>query len=161
MKVLFLDFDGVLNGCAENMGSLDPRVAEPETELWCAEQIDHGHVERLNEIVDATGAVVVLSTSWRNVHPLNRLRGMLQLAGFRGFILGDTPRLHRTPDGEERHREHEIEMWLEAAGDAVESYVTLDDWNMGHLRHRLVQCTVQIGIQPEQVARAIELLEAV
>ena len=54
MKALFLDFDGVLN-------------TEKYLALYGAEGvvIDPARLELLKEIIDATGAKIVLSTSWR------------------------------------------------------------------------------------------------
>jgi len=158
LRVIFLDFDGVLNGLTRNTGRCDATVGEYGSPIWCAEQIDSGLVEQLNKIVEATGAVVVISSSWRNAHHLNKLREMLKVAGFRGSIIGDTPRLHRTPDGVPKHRHDEIQMWLDAVGDAVESFVILDDWDMGYLGHRLVRSSVYKGLEAQHVTRAIHLL---
>ncbi len=159
MKVVFLDFDGVLNGTVENKGERGG-LAEFGTALWCSEQIDEALVERLNAIVEATDAVVVISSSWRNVHPLNKLRQMLYIAGFRGSVIGDTPRLHRRPDGVPQHREHEIQAWLDAAGSGVTSFVILDDLDMGFLGERLVRTPVQFGLDDDHVIQAIDLLRA-
>lgn len=51
MKVIFLDFDGVLN-------SRSFRAVRSDI-------IDEKHMTFLRRIVEATGAGIVLSTSWR------------------------------------------------------------------------------------------------
>ncbi len=54
MKVIFLDIDGVLNS-VESKSSCGAYVG-----------IDDSKVKRLKRIVDATGAVIVLSSSWKH-----------------------------------------------------------------------------------------------
>lgn len=156
MRVLFLDFDGVLNGTAEE-ATFDETLAFGSIE-WLSQQYDVDKVERLNTIVEATGAVVVLSTSWRNRLPLPHLTRVMQALGFRGFVLGATPALYRTPDGEERKRHHEVQAWLDEVGEAVETFAILDDLDMGPLNERLVRTPETTGLRDEDVERAIALL---
>ena len=54
MKVIFLDFDGVLNSAKYLLGHGD-----------CGVAIDPARMALLKQIVDATDAKIVLSTSWR------------------------------------------------------------------------------------------------
>lgn len=54
MKVIFLDVDGVLN-CVSSQSKCGAFVG-----------IDDKRVKRLKQIVDATGAVIVLSSSWKH-----------------------------------------------------------------------------------------------
>ena len=54
MKVIFLDFDGVLNS--------DTYYEEHN---WSAPFIDESRLVLLKRIVDATDAKIVLSTSWK------------------------------------------------------------------------------------------------
>ena len=72
MKVIFLDFDGVLNSDKIPQTPHNPliRFGSPE---WLATQFDTKLVARLNFIIEKTGACVVLSTSWREAHPLHEL----------------------------------------------------------------------------------------
>jgi len=56
MKVIFLDFDGVLNS-----------VKYDRKRDWNKLTfIDESRLPLLKQIVDSTGAVIVLSTTWRN-----------------------------------------------------------------------------------------------
>ena len=70
MKILFLDFDGVLN-CYDDIG----RGPDP---------INPAAVARLNVIVARTGARIVITSSWRLRYPLDALRARLAMAGFEG-----------------------------------------------------------------------------
>ena len=56
MKLIFLDYDGVMN---------TPKYIRDNIERYHRDPIDTPHVEILNEIVEETGALIVLSTSWR------------------------------------------------------------------------------------------------
>lgn len=110
MKVLFLDFDGVLTSrksCAEygTFRALDPAA-----------------VELLNGIIENTNAYVVISSCWRIRNSVDMLRHILSEFGFRysGRVLGMTPRVM----GE---RGEEITAWLAAFEGDVEKFVVLDD----------------------------------
>ena len=60
MRIVFLDFDGVLNSHAY----FNARTEKFE-DVGEAGELDPTAVERLNRIIDATGALVVVSSSWR------------------------------------------------------------------------------------------------
>ena len=157
MRVIFLDFDGVLNATGpDDVASVATRDAS--FELWSAEQLDRWRVELVNDIIDRTGAVVVLSTSWRNMHTTTVLRRILKSMGFLGHIIGTTPQLHRGATGQQMGRCDEISQLLFALGDAVESYVILDDLDMHHLSANHVQTDVDIGLTADHVDRAVAIL---
>ncbi|MEN9360426.1 MAG: hypothetical protein RL095_1961 [Verrucomicrobiota bacterium] len=104
MKVLFLDIDGVLipNSWVKQRGTFDP-VA----------------IANLNRIVAATGAHIVISSSWRVQNGLPALRELFGVAGFRGEIIDITPVLRHS-------RGEEISAWLQAHSE-VHEYLILDD----------------------------------
>ena len=125
MDVIFLDFDGVLN-----------------TRRFRAAQsgmIDEKHMTFLRRIVDATGARVVLSTSWRihwDVSPeklsetgweIDRIFGKYGIE-----IIGKI--------SEGLDRAQEIRHWLDCHPD-VGQYVILDDspFGWGELAEHLVR----------------------
>jgi hypothetical protein len=114
VKVIFLDFDGVI--------VVSPNFREP----------NRGCVARLNEIVRRSGAVVVVSSSWRIIHPLDELRALLLEAGFVGEVIDKTPYVCYESDTPSRlpiahaSRGREIRTWL-GEHPEVESYVVLDD----------------------------------
>ncbi len=157
---LFLDFDGVLNHAAHFANRRAGRTAADC--LTDAESFDLAAVERVNRIVERTGADVVISSSWRCMLGLADIRGILKRHGFRGRVVGATPRLHRTPDGEERVRGHEIQAWIERRerfrGDVGPFAILDDDSDMAHLAPRLVRTSFDLGLLDEHVERVVALI---
>ena len=158
MKIVFLDFDGVMNS---------------EQWFWRGgapggEQFDPESVVALNEITVRTGARIVVSSSWRHFHDDAALREILGRNGVSGLMIGSTPRLGRNevgpPDcdfGERpAERGDEIEAWLDEHPE-VSSFVILDDdSDMRGLLPRLVQTEWKVGLTLADARRAIELLGA-
>lgn len=86
-----------------------------------AREIDPEAVELLNEVIDRTGAKIVVSSSWRcSFETLADLRGCLIRAGIRNCIISKTPYLNS-----ERHKE--VERWLSDMQHRVERYAVIDD----------------------------------
>lgn len=148
MKIVFLDFDGVLNSnrwVRENIHLI------PANHLFMHNNLDHAAVARVEKIVQASGAKVVISSTWRLLNPIAKLRDILKNHGFTGEVVDITPRLGTA-------RGNEIADWLNKHGP-VESFVILDDdSDMVHLKHRLVQTSWDFGLLDEHVAKAIEML---
>ena len=145
MDVIFLDFDGVLN----SRGFRATRSG----------MIDEKHMTFLHRIVEATGARVVLSTSWR-IHwdesPENRSetgQEIDQIFGKYGIeIFG------KISDGPDRARE--IRHWLDGHPD-VGRYVILDDspFGWGKLAEHLVRTGgMQDGLDSRTAEMAIAVL---
>ena len=81
MKALFLDFDGVLNSheflyVAARNRDYEERAGNEHMEL------DPVAVARLNRVIAATGAKVVVSSSWRHGRTAEWLHNTLKKAGF-------------------------------------------------------------------------------
>lgn len=148
MKVVFLDFDGVLN----SVRWYQTGMKESQCALYYAKKIDPAAVGLLNQLVDRTGASVVISSTWRRFADDVAVR-TLRARGFMGQIIGKTPELST-------FRGLEIQSWLSTPPVPVESFVILDDENdMVHLEHRLVQTSFQLGgLQDVHVERAIQIL---
>lgn len=146
MKFIFLDVDGVLN-CA----TTEERVRDL---LF----VEDRKVQLLKELVDETGATIILSSTWRfgfenpNLYP-ELLELENKLAQFGLFIKGSTPVDARG------HRGKEIDEWLKAHADEVESFVILDDdgdtepW-VSHL----VKTSWAKGLQPNHIREAKRIL---
>lgn len=160
MSVIFLDIDGVLNSFEKHTDrSLPHHEWSPKTmNVFGIElEVYPEMVDRLNKITDATGARIILSSSWRVGYLAEWADVVIHLhnAGVRGFILG------RTPHGPHLNtREAEILAWFEENPDEnVNSFVILDDDNrITYLSDFHVHTEFNVGMQDEHVERAIELL---
>ena len=118
MRILFLDIDGVLNSLAydRERGAQDGNI-------------DVSRLPLVREIIDRTGARVVLTSSWR-VHwdprgeaTDDKGREIADTFAHYGITLFD-----RTPDPGERAQE--VCAWLSAHPD-TESFVIIDDMKLG------------------------------
>lgn len=162
MKIIFLDIDGVL--CTWDSLSLPRRTKS--FARFCKSS-----VAKLNEITDSTGAVIVLTSSWRRRIPSASLAlgCHIALEGVTAQIIGQTPRLQarvwKDADGHTHNgvpRGAEIQSWLDENDDvSIESFVIIDDdSDMIHLSDRLV-CVkngMETGLRAEHVEQAISLL---
>ena len=145
MKVVFLDIDGVLN-CAATFTS-------NETRMLGRYFLDPAMLARLDRIVDATGARIVISSCWRIGDGGQGVARILAAAGLRhaDAVVGETSRL-----GGERGLE--IADWMKPRWD-VEAFVILDDDNdMGQLTPHLVKTSWLEGLQDQHVEWAIATL---
>jgi hypothetical protein len=117
MKVIFLDFDGVLNpGYHMNALHLYLKyggVAEDAYGyLFCPHTIEH-----LKLVIDATGARIVISSTWRK-SGLSIMQEMWATRGLPGEVIAVTPTLYIT-------RGEEIAAWLQE--NSVDRYIIIDD----------------------------------
>jgi hypothetical protein len=160
MRIVFLDFDGVLNSIAgwrDRALLLRQKLSRLE---WQARQLEPELVERLNQIIDATSAKVVVSSSWRHGFSADELQQILELAGFTGDVIDVTP----DAQGEglfERRRPVAIYRWLEQYRERlqVSAYVVLDDIDMSdYFGDEFVLTEHRHGLQPQHVEKAIEVL---
>lgn len=164
MKVIFLDFDGVLNSEMFMNTVMGARMGEAEgVQHSQSEMLDVNAVSRLNRIIDETGALVVISTSWRVMFPMPAIEYWLMGKGFKGAIIGVTP--STAPDKPSSHlnRGYEIKTWLTNMGDVVQNYVVLDDCSDPELEamgHHHVQTGWNDGLQDEHVDMAIAVLNS-
>ena len=140
MKVIFLDIDGVMNDSTTLM--VDDRPHEP-------------HLSFLKEIVDETGAEIVLSSSWRFYSDLtNQVKERLSTVGL--SLFGVTEDLY--------DRGKEILKWLEDHSN-VESFVILDDeehsFKKYGLKNNLIKTEFSTGLRETHVKRAIQILKGI
>jgi hypothetical protein len=150
MKVVFLDFDGVLNrlsdiafGAGESAFNVDA-------------------IKRLNDIVHEAKAKVVVSSSWRVNYSLDELRKLLAEVGFRGEIIGCTPiysneEAHSLPDiGLIRCRE--IQAWIDKHPEPLTSFVVLDDLELSLLAAYQIKTDMEEGLLDEHIGMALAIL---
>lgn len=152
MRVVFLDFDGVLNGARHFS-----RVTSEE--LWRDEShFDRTCVRRVSSLVRETGSVIVVSSSWRHGRSTYELQQLLYHVGLSRAcsVVGKTADF--STGRRDYERGDEIEHWVEKRGD-VESFVILDDdTDMGNVAHLHVQTDPKIGITNADVRRATRIL---
>ena len=125
-KVLFLDFDGVLNPKLWNRG----KPSDNYGVLFVSKA-----VANLKKILDETGADIVVSSSWKCMG-LSTLQKMWKERGLPGNIIDITPdymseELLMNPDIDNdevlKFRGYEIKGWLSKHGDEVSNYAIIDD----------------------------------
>lgn len=146
MKVIFLDVDGVLNS---EKFFIDNHIR------GLLDEIDDFCVQLLKEIIDRTGAEIVLSSSWRvgahsknPFNPFPKLENALKKHGLK--ILDMTPVLNGT-------RGKEIKAWL--SKHSVDKFVILDDESdMDDLLPHLVKTTFENGLTRVEVEKCVKML---
>lgn len=144
MKVIFLDFNGILD-TYENM-----------------DVIDSDNLNRLKRIVDECNAKVVLTTSNKNnYYRSGVIRGILKYiidslleAGI--DVIGMVPMLDS--------REDEIHAYLDMHPEVEEFVILDDDYDMPSFRDNLILLPSQMigieqrGLEDEHVEKAISIL---
>lgn len=144
MKVIFLDFNGILD-TYENM-----------------DVIDSDNLNRLKRIVDECNAKVVLTTSNKNnYYRSGMIRGILKYiidslleAGI--DVIGMVPMLDS--------REDEIHAYLDMHPEVEEFVILDDDYDMPSFRDNLILLPSQMigieqrGLEDEHVEKAISIL---
>jgi hypothetical protein len=157
MKIVFLDIDGVLN--SEAWFSTRRAFDRANAAGFPSSHLDPAAIVRVNEISQATGAGVVLSTSWRSMEHIGLI---LYKHGMRVPILGKTPHLgSKTNGGVYRpvDRGHEIQAWMDEFV-TPDAYVILDDdFDMLPLqREFFIRTDPKTGLTDGDVERAIKIL---
>ena len=154
MKVLFLDFDGVLNSLQYDR----------EKDATKNNSIDETRLRLLKKVIDETKAKIVLTTSWRR--HWNKARALCDEVGLwisELFSRYGLDIYDKTPDlPSSVGRKSEILDWLNNLKEPVESFVILDDYAFGweELGERLIKTSPYIGrgLEETHVKRAIEIL---
>ena len=153
LKVVFFDIDGVLNYFMSD------------------EIIDDECVDRLINIVDKTGAKLVLSSNWRywlanTSHPLpdenkDALKKLIRKLGDR--FIGITPIMSSNGVIVEDYRELEVKKWLEENTN-VDKFVILDDNTFGFRKMYpnnfvLTSGEDEEGLTDDDMNKAIRILQ--
>lgn len=156
MRVLFLDIDGVLNHhgvyqeCSKRKGKTIP-----------CDWVDPTRVALLNEICERTGAVVVISSSWREyLGGWPTVQEVLVQRGFTGqvvdhtIMLRDRMRLNWLSGT----RWDEINYWLTWHPEVTQWVVLEDALIDGIPPERLIHTNLTTGLTREGVERAVTIL---
>lgn len=145
-RFIFLDCDGVLNNHKTFLRVRQEQV-KPMDRVF---PIDPDCMARLNHLTTVTGAMIVLSSTWR-LSPGSIIH--LKNHGLIGNIVGVTPRSRSEVRGQE------IQQWLDHNAVKPFSFVILDDdSDMEHLLPRLIKTTPEFGLEDIHVERAKSLL---
>lgn len=116
MKVIFLDFDGVMD-TAHYDNYLNYMELPYKDRFGLL--FDPDCVLNLSRIVDTTGAQIVVTSTWKQFMTYEDLLEMWHSRRLPGILAGITPNCSR-------HRGDEIDAWLEENDGTVE-YVIVDD----------------------------------
>lgn len=157
MKVIFLDIDGVLN-------------SEKFLEHNKNQAIDRNSVGILKNIIDKTGAVIVMSSGWRlwfddNMLPQDGYSQCLYeiLCEFNLKLFGKTPDFSteeiRTRKTFSHVKAKEIIAWLNEH-EFVDNYVVIDDLDLKNeeINAHLVKINGQVGITEADARRVIDMI---
>lgn len=168
MKVIFTDWDGVLNSGAwareatRRIASLPhPLTAEQEADG----ELEPAKIALLNQAIERTGAKVVVSSSWRGADDETQQQclDIFYAGGLKGEVVGMTPhgRIHLGLVGCGREtRTAEIRAWL-AEHPEVSAFAILEDEHIGWDGPEMVRTSGRYGIEQEHVDRIVELLGVV
>jgi len=154
MRVIFLDFDGPI---IPIMSHKNPRVSGKGSQAWPS------CVDAINRITDATGARIVVSSTWR-ADGFMKTKNRLKEWGVTGKMIGMTPDLaNRGPVlWNSVPRGLEIAAWIKQYTEdrePVESFVILDDdKDMEHLMPHLIHTPFEVGLTESDAEEAIKRL---
>ena len=164
MGIIFLDIDGVLNSRLYyesprydyNKDSVDPL----ERKL---SDIDPKSIEFLNDLIEKTGAKVVITSTWRRYYTIVELSELFKKRGFVGEILDKTPTC-----GSDCLRGNEILRWVKENETLIgrhyhefNDYVILDDdsdmlyWQ----RNNFIVVDGYVGLTPNICYKAERVLK--
>lgn len=148
MKLIFLDYDGVVNNLIFHKIDGEPNFYAEESIEYNSRDYkvnDFQAVAWLNKICREFNCKIVVSSTWRT---RKNYKECLYKAGFKGKIIGRTPKL----DGCFGRRGIEIQAWLDNNKDIeVEDFIILDDdADMEHLMSHLIQTNTYRGLGFEE-----------
>lgn len=156
MKIIFLDFDGVINdtfyvhkAVDEGRVILDAGLKHESDRFM----LDPQRISILNDILAKTGANVVISSSWRNIYNLGELRKFLVDRGFNypERIIDETPSTKPVL----YNRGELIRMWLDNHPE-VTKHVAIDDMpSAGKAGVKLIKTDSWLGLTQELANQVI------
>ena len=138
MRVIFLDYDGVVNNLVFHTIDGEPDFYYDRTEGKPRQVNDFQAVAWLNKICREFNCEIVITSTWRSS---DKYKEYLYNAGFKGKIIGRTPSLGTK-------RGLEIQEWLNNNKEkTIEDFIILDDdADMVHLKSHLIQTNTFRGL---------------
>lgn len=160
MKVIFLDFDGVLNLEQHDYLLIRKNPVVEGITVDGGLPLRRELCAKLDEIIAATAAKLVISSAWRKNYTNKTAEIMLKDSGCNfADVIGKTKDLHPI-----KNRGQEIEDWIrewqDNHGTKFESWVILDDkdWMLPHQKRNFVKTKEWVGLDDDDVAKAIGIL---
>lgn len=164
MKVIFLDIDGVLNSQADLLEHrLFGHPYNHETEL-----MNRGKLAVLWHLLEATGAKIVISSTWRLSYTLDQIHQIMDVRIGpdsenripRDVFIGMTSDYGDHQAG----RSREVRAWLDSEqGKGVTHYVILDDMDAGFTKDwfmdNFVKTSPDAGITTKNAYDACVILD--
>ena len=153
-KIIFLDIDGVLytSGYYKYLTLTQQKFRDKYGFLF-----DPKCIKNFNEIIEETGAKVVISSTWRRAG-IDIMRNLFKDRGIKGDIIGLTP--IATIEDLYFCRGEEIEHWLTYNG-MPDKFVILDDVSLGDGYDSwkgFIQTDMETGITEEIKEKVINYL---
>jgi hypothetical protein len=138
MKVIFIDFDGVLAPYGQN---------------YQAGKFSKSCVDSLNKVLEAVpDAKLVVSSTWRS-HGLKYVKDMMERNGVtKNKIIGITP------EDKIKGREHHIQEYLNKNKD-ISKFVIIDDDYIDILKSHWTKVNKHIGLTESDAWHAIDILK--
>jgi hypothetical protein len=138
MKVLFLDFDGVIN---------------PHSHRADSAMFSKAACKNLNLLLKKVPELkIVVSSSWR-IHGLSAVKDILKSNGI------DVKRVIDITGDEKGIRGNQIKAWLDRHKKVSNFAILDDDSDMGELAPRLVKTNGFVGLTESEVNKVVELLD--
>ncbi len=151
MKIIFLDFDGVMDN--EYYDHILSKAGKPIADEYGL-LFDPECVKNLKHIIDNTGADIVISSTWKDLMSYKDILDMWKYRGLPGFVTDVTPTVSN-------HRGNEIDAWLEECRHNCQ-YAIIDDldasnFNPHQIEHLFV-VNPYCGLDEDTAQRVIEHL---
>jgi hypothetical protein len=159
-KIIFLDFDGVLNSQLWYVRTKGSRERD---------DLDKEAIGFLNTLIKNTGAKVVVTSTWRLGRTVEELQEILDRNGFKGEVIGKTKELRLGEDGDCILRGNEILQWMKAHPEILgtpywdyKHYVIFDDdsdmlyWQ----KNNFIHIDSYAGLSPNSIFHAEKILNA-
>ncbi len=157
-KIIFLDFDGVLNSQLWYVSTKGNRERD---------DLDKEAIGFLNNLIKKTGAKVVVSSTWRLGRSIQELQDILNRNGFEGEVIDKTKDLRYGDGGAWSVRGNEIHCWLDENATKFgfsqfdfKHYVIFDDDSdmLYCQRNNFIQTDGYVGLTPTNTYKAEKIL---
>ena len=151
MKIIFLDFDGVMDTAYYD--DFLHKNSLPETDKYGI-VFDPYCIKNLKYIIDNTRADIVISSTWKDDMTYNEILDMWKDRNLPGFVTDVTPTVSR-------HRGNEIDAWFEECRDTCR-YAIIDDldssnFNPHQLEHLFI-VNPYCGLDEDTARRIVQHL---